>query len=342
MLNNKFLIGCVVMGSVLFSCKKKEHYDITGDPAVKFFTNNESPGNAPQNSINYAVVNIPAATGTDLVNLSTTMPAAIKFPVLATKPVSQDVVIGAVLDNSLIAEYNAAHNTNYESFPAGVLNTNSLAASIPKNASSSVDSITVAVDAASLNKLTEKAYMAPIKLTTVSNTAAGQISGTTTSYVTYIVVNVEKRLIKYLATAAEAVGTLINPRTSWNVTFNPAPIAPGSVTDGSTTTFSRWGVSLVDVDVNMQVTQNVTGIRLYTSNSATYTPTQIDVFLSNDGITYNLIGSPLKANLTYASSYNYILFYKPIAAKYLRLRLYSSTSTNTQNRRLTELDVYAN
>ena len=83
-------------------------------------------------------------------------------------------------------------------------------------------------------------------------------------------------------------------------------------------------------------------MRLYTSNSSTYIPTKVDVYLSNDGINYDLIGSPLKANLTYASSYNYILFYKAFPAKYIRLRLYYSTSTSTNNLRLTEFDVYAN
>jgi hypothetical protein len=92
----------------------------------------------------------------------------------------------------------------------------------------------------------------------------------------------------------------------------------------------------------MQSTKNVTGIRLYTSNNATHIPTQIEVSLSNDGINYDIIGSPLRANLTYASSYNYILFYKAIAAQFVRLRIFYTTSTNTQNTRVTELDVYAN
>jgi hypothetical protein len=138
------------------------------------------------------------------------------------------------------------------------------------------------------------------------------------------------------------LGFLITPRTSWAVTFNPAPTTTGSVTDGLTTTFSRWTASPVQVDVNLQTVQNVTGIRLFTATSATYVPTQVDVYLSNDGITYDKIGSPLKANLTYASSYNYILFYKAIQAKYIRLMLSYITNTNTQNYRVVELDVYAN
>jgi len=192
-----------------------------------------------------------------------------------------------------------------------------------------------------LNTLTEPAYMVPIKLTTVSNPSLGAVT-TTSSMVTYIVLNVEQRRIKYLATAAEAQGALITPRTSWAVTFSPAPTTVGSVLDGSTTTYSRFGVSPVQVDLNLQASKNVTGIRLYSSNNATHIPTRVDVYQSTDGINYNLVGMPMRADLTYANSYHYILFYKAIPSNYLRLILYYTTSTNTQNTRITELDVYAN
>lgn len=344
MLKAKYFAGCLVAVSVFFSCKKDEAYDITGDAGTKFFTNNESPGNEPANSLSYSVINYPDVAGSGLLNLSSTVPATIKFPVFATKPVGEDLVIGAELDNSLIAAYNAANNTNYVAFPAGVLNnTSGLTAHLPKGTTISADSLSITADLAKLNTLTEKAYMAPVKLTTVSNPAAGVIT-TSASKVAYVVMNMELRRIKYLAAATDAQGALVTPRTAWSVTYNPAPTltGTGSILDASTATYVRWSASPAQVDVNMQATKNVTGLRLYTSNSATYTPTQIEVYLSNDGVTYDLIGSPLKANLTYASSYNYILFYKAIPAKYIRLKLYYSTSTNTQNLRLTEFDVYAN
>jgi len=342
MLVTKNSIGFLVICVVLFSCKKSTTYDVIGDPGVKFFTNISSPGNAPQNSISYSAVNIPnPPPGFGLSNLSVTIPAAIKIPVFATSPVSQDATIQAVLDTTLIAKYNAANNTNYLPFPAGMLKTDGLAAHIMKGTTTSADSITIATDLVSVNTLTGTAYMAPIKLSTPSGTGTGDITSSATQ-VAYVVLNVEQRRIKYLAVAADALGALITPRTSWAITFNPAPTTTGSVTDGSTATFSRWLASPVQVDVNLQAAKNVTGIRLFTSTSATTTPTQVDVYLSNDGINYDKIGSPLRANLTYASSYNYILFYKAIPASYIRLVLYYSTSTNTQNFRLVEFDVYAN
>lgn len=344
----KYITGCLVVVSLFAACSKKDSYDVKGDPEVKFFINNVNLGDAPENSVSYSAINIPDVAGSGWANLSATFPAAVKFPVLATKPVSENVTISAELDNTLVATYNATHNTSYAAFPAGIFNTADLAAHILKGTTNSSDSITIAVNSAALGTLTEKAYMAPVKLTTVSDSKVGQVTSSA-SQVTYIVAKVELRKIKYNAVAAEAQGALITPRTSWTVTLNPAATLTGggSIIDGSTTSYARWGTAVNtttpgQVDVDMQATKNVTGVRLYTSNNTTYTPTQVDVFVSNDGISYDLVGSPLKTNITFASSYNYVLFYKAIPARYVRLKLYYSTSTNTQNTRITELDVYAN
>lgn len=341
----KYVAGCIVVVASFFSCKKTVRYDVTGDPITKFYFNNLASGNAPQNSLNYAVVNIPDAAGSGLLNLSTTLPTAVKFPVLATKPVSENVMVTAALDNALIAQYNAANNTSYLPFPAGVLTPDILSVNILKGETRSTDSMSILANTANLHTLTGKAYMAPIRLTTVSNPVAGEIAGGTETKVAYVIVNTEQRLIRYNAVAADALGALITPRTPWSVTFSPAPIAivgSGSILDGSTSSYSRFGESLIQVDVNLQSSSNVTGLRLFTVNSTNFTPTQVEVSLSTDGINYHVVGTPLRANLFYTSGYNYILFYKAITASYVRLKISYSTSTSTNNRRIAELDVYAN
>lgn len=342
MLKTKYLIGCMLIASVLLSCTKSDTYDINGDPLVKFFTNITSPGNFPQNSINYNIVNIPNTAGEGFLNLSSTIPDTFKIAVFATRPVSQDVKIEAELDTSLIRVYNASHNSNYTAFPSGILITDKMSARIYKGASTSGDSIMITSDLTGVNTLTGNAYMAPIKLKSVSSSAAGEISTNSIGQIVYVVATVEQRRIKFLAVAADALGSLLTPRTSWIATFTPAPLSTASILDGSNSTYTRWSASPCQVDVDMQTTKNVTGIRLYTASSSTYVPTQVYVYLSNDGINYDLIGSPLKANLTFATSYNYILFYKAIQARYIRLILYYSTSTSSSNRRLAEFDVYAN
>jgi hypothetical protein len=339
---HKYTALFMLAASLLSSCQKDDTYEISGDPEVKFFLNNTAAANAPANSVGFDAVNIPDVAGSGWVNLSTSLPGTVKFPVFANKAVGQDVVISAVLDTTLVAKYNAANNTDYAVLPAGILNSNGLSARIVKGTSTSTDSITITTNAAAINTLTRKAYMAPVKITAVSDPAAGKVTTNAASQVAYIIVNTELRRIKYLAVAADAQGALLTGRTAWGVTFSPAPATTGGVVDGSNTTYSRWTASPVTVNVNLQSAKNVTGLRLYTATSTTYTPTQVEVSVSNDGINYDIVGAPLKANLTYASSYNYILFYKAIQAQYIRLKLSYSTSTNTQNLRLGELDVYAN
>ena len=345
MSRTKYSIGVMLLFIAVFlSCKKSASFDITGDPQVKFFANNAGFGNYPQNTFMYSIVNIPNASGNGLVNLSSTIPDSIRFPVFATAPVSQDVTISAELDTSLIAAYNTANGTNYHAFPSGILDVGNLVAHISKDSTISADSVTIVSNAADLSECTDTAYMAPVRLTSVSNPAAGAIT-TTASRIVYIIARTEQRLIKYNATTADVQGSLVSPRTSWSVSFTPTLATSGSITDGSTNTYARWAPPVSpygQIDINMQASKNVTGIRLYTSTSSTYAPAQVTVYASNDGINYTLMGSPLKANITYTSGYDYILFYKAIAAQYIRVQLYYSTSTSTNNGRIAEFDVYAN
>ncbi|OQP56402.1 hypothetical protein A4R26_04355 [Niastella populi] len=327
--------------TVLFSCKKDDAADIKGNAETMFFTNNTNLGNMPGNSLSYSVVNIPDAASTGWLNLSSGLPGTIKIPLYATNPVRRDVTVTAEPDNSLVAVYNAANNTNYAQLPAGILTTQSLTAKIMEGQTTSVDSFSIGVNPADLNTLTAPAYMVPIKLTTVSDPSIGSITSNTTIKVVYVVLNIELRRIRYNATAADVTGTL-QSKASWMVNFNPAPNTAGNILDGVTSTYSRWGGSPVQVDLDMQAAKNVTGFRLYSTTSSTNIPTQMEVSVSNDGINYELLGSPLRANLNYASGYNYVLFYKPITARYLRLKVSYGTSTSSNNFRIAELDVYAN
>jgi hypothetical protein len=344
MFKSKYFIGCLLM-TAAFSCKKEEDVaDKKGSPDTMIFTNNTNTGNMPANSVSFPVVNIPDVNSTGWVNLSNGVPATIKIPVFASKPVNNDVTVTAELDNSLVAVYNAAHSTGYVELPAGYLNTQGLSARIPAGQTVSTDSISIAVSPADLKKLTSPSYMAPIKLTTISDPAVGKLTADTTIKVVYVVFNVELRQIKYLGTTADITGTL-QTKTNWVATLNPTPTAQaGNILDGSTTTFARYTIPTtpVLVDLDMLSSKNVTAFRLFTVTSTTYTPPQIDVLVSDDGINYKAVGTGLKANVTFAAGYSYIVFYKAIPARYLRLNVTYNATVSTSNGRLAELDVYAN
>lgn len=333
------------MATALFACKKSTHIDVKGDPEVKFFTLIESPANTPANSFSYTALNIPNTGGSGWINSTNSFPSSIKFPVRASKAVGEDVTITAEIDNSLVAAYNEANDTEYQTFPADVFNLEKASATILAGEARSMDSIVIVPDGSKLGPLVAGNYMAAIRLKTVSKPTVGSVTSNEKINTVYIVSSVEQRQIWYNAGTANITGTLVSPRTSWTASYDPTPVATsgGSIFDGSTGSYQRWpnGTTSGLLTVDMQSARNVSAIRLYTSNNTTYTPTRIDVYLSTDGVNYELMGSPLKANLAYTSSYNYIVFYKPTSARYIRLRLYYSTSTNTQNFRVTEFDVYA-
>ncbi|HSK13908.1 MAG TPA: DUF1735 domain-containing protein [Phnomibacter sp.] len=338
----KNISGCLIIVALMVSsCKKETDYDIKGDPEIKFFTNNGSLGNAPINSITYAVVNIP--DGAAWKNLSTTMPSVIKFPVFATRPVSETVEIAAEVDNSLIAAYNAAHNTSFKELPGGILDAAALRAVISKGQTTSSDSISIPTDAGGLGGLTEPAYMVPVKLTRVSNPALGAITSNTLTQVTYIVLNTEFRRINYNANASAVSGTLASPRTGWTATFSPAPTTNGNIFDGNTNTFVRWGNSTTgQADIDLQQARNMGGIRLLTTTTAAQRPLSIAVWLSSDGNNYDQIGLLQRNDIAFVGGYEFLVFYQPITARYVRLVFTYGTSTNTQNRRINEFDIYAN
>jgi hypothetical protein len=340
MVSKKYIIGCTMLATALFACSKKEAFDVKGDPGIKIFLNNPVLGNFIPNSVNYTVVNYPLAGG-GLNNLSSTVPATVKIPVFATRELGQNITVNTEIDNSLVAAYNTANGTSYKAFPEGFLTAENLNVLIEKGKDVSSDSIVLKTDNSKLTGLTAGRYIAPVKLKSVSSQQTGTITSNTALQVVYITADVEVRQIKFLATAAEAQGSLLTGRNAWGITFTPQPTTVGSVVDGSTTTFSRWTASPVVVDVNLQSSRNITGIRLHTATSTTYSPSQVNVQVSDDGINYTNLGTPLRANLTYASAYTYILFYVPVPAKYIRLNMGYVTNTNTQNYRLTELDVYA-
>jgi hypothetical protein len=149
------------------------------------------------------------------------------------------------------------------------------------------------------------------------------------------------RYIRYDAEESELVGNQIADRTAWDFSYSPTPaFANGTFWDGSNNSYIRWSSSPIEVNVNMQAETPVTGLRLRTGTNSNWTPTQIDLYISNDGINYQSLGTAARGNLVYTGGYTYVVLYNSMPAKYLRLMLSYSTSTSSNNRRLSELDVY--
>jgi len=81
----------------------------------------------------------------------------------------------------------------------------------------------------------------------------------------------------------------------------------------------------------------ISGIRIH-SYSTSYCLTKVDIYSSADGVNWVLQGGNVL--LSTASSYQYIKFYAPISAKYLKMSITGWRSTTYI--RIAEFDVYTN
>lgn len=333
-LNIKFIIVSflTVIVVVFQSCSKKETYDVTGDTETRIFINSEGRSSLAnlKNSFTYTIEHTVEGS-------TSNADIQAKFPVLSTKPVSSAVTVNAEIDNSLVTAYNAANNTSYQTLPNGFATLTKMSATIAEGSSISSDQILVSIDQAKFAALTAPAYLIPVKLSSISNSSA-KIS---TNYQTaYIVINTKEVLIKPNVAATGMFGSLVTNYSAWGITASATPNT-GTATqmfDNNTTT--RWGFSThpLTITADMMETKTIGGLRLFAYRAATgFLFSNVVVYASNDGINYTELGTATNASMINASGYQYIGFYKTVQARYIRLAL---TWTSTSQRGISEMGVY--
>lgn len=142
-----------VAGITMTSCSDDESYDVYGNPNnLVYFQANAD------NTFTGTVAHTPVGDfgGVDA-----------KFPVRILRPASCDTKVTAMVDASLVEEYNAAHNTDYKAMPESAVNLGGMTVTIKKGAVKADDSIKVSLKDEALASLTEKAYLLPIRLSQV-------------------------------------------------------------------------------------------------------------------------------------------------------------------------------
>lgn len=327
------IIGIIVLPSFQ-SCSDDESYDVTGNPTNKVFVNTQgwSPINTPKNSFVFEVVHTPEG---DFGNI------LAKFPIRSTGAISSATTVKVELDNSLIEAYNQAHNTQYAAFPTAVLNLNRDAATIATGEYISADSISISVDQSKLGLLTEKAYLVPVKLASVSGSNAEIASS---QNIVYIIATTSVRLIKYNVASTAMLGSLVSSYSGWEVSAD-VTVSSGTysnIFDASTTTYWTFSASPATIVIDMKENKNVSGLRLFARN-ATSTSNEnsfnnVVVSLSEDNLSYNNIGTVTNSTMVKESGYQYIGFYRAVSARYIKLSLGWSTTT----RAIADLRVYVN
>ncbi len=335
-LNIRFIIVSflAVIVSVFQSCSDKETFDVTGDTETRIFINSEGRNSLVnlKNSFTYTIQHTTEGSTSDVA-------IQAKFPVLSTKPVSSSVTVNAEVDNSLVTAYNAANNVSYERLPNGAVTLTKMSATIDQGSSVSSDQILVSIDQAKFAQLTAAAYLIPIKLSSISNNSA-KIS---TNYQTaYIVINTKEVIVKPSVPATGMFGALVTNYSTWGITASGTPTTGTLVTqmfDGNVST--RWGFAThpLTITADMMETKTIGGFRLFAYRAVTngITFSNVVVSVSDDGINYKELGTATNATMVNASGYQYIGLYKTVQARYFRLAV---TWSSTSQRGISELGVY--
>ena len=303
------------------------NYDVTGDTVNRVFVR------TPTSYINiysFQVIHTPVS------NIGVVM---AKFPARCTLEAATDLKVTFAVDNSLISAYNNANSTGYKQVPDSILSIVHPELTIQKGDFSSIDSIAISITNRRLSYLTDPGYIVPIKITTINT--SDNIAVSTNQSIVYVIITTSATNCYNSPLIGDMVGTLIAVRTGWTATLDAIPSSGtlANMFDAKTNTY--WYVSPskeVNLTVNLgSAYTDITGIRI-NCYSATYYLYSLIVYTSMDGITWNSQGL---ANLSIASTYQYVKFYSPIpTVKYIKLDVKSWKSSS--NLIMSEFDVYKN
>lgn len=332
-INMKYaLLGLLaVAGMTMTSCSDDETYDVVGNPNnLIYFKANAT------NTFTGVVTHTPAG---DFGSLTA------KFPVRVQRAVSKDTKVTAAVDNSLVAEYNAANGTDYAAMPESAVSLSGMTVTIPAGATAATDSIVVSLNESSLSALTESAYVLPIRITDVQ----GDGTGSEDRGVGYIVVTTSTTVVKDITSPEEMTGTLLTDYTGWtakyssNTTIDVSELFDGDLTNGAQLRTDEADGKTTTVVVNMGSAHKVSGLRVcrYAQYYTwwdwwdAYYFSAVKMEMSTDGQNWSDLGTA--DNMPQSDGYQYICFYGGVSMQYLRLTFDSGASSVSS---LGELGVY--
>lgn len=325
---NRFACFLFALAGILNACEDDIRYDVTGDPVNRVYINTGSHAVAGNNSFSFSVTHTPAGSFGD--------PIVVKFPVSCTLGTSSSTQVTLEVDNSLVDAYNAKNKTGYKAVTNGLVELNKASVTIASRELASSDSIIISVPESKFSQLTEAGYVIPVRIAAIGNAQHTEISSNLNT--AYLVIRTAVTNCYDQPVAGDMVGDILN-RSGWSGTLDVTP-SSGTLSrmlDGNTRTY--WYVSpakkcILTVDM-AAVQQKVTGIRLH-SYGTSYSLTSAVVSTSSDGATWDTQGT---AELSTAAAYQYIKFYSPVSARYLRLEITGWRSSSYVI--MAEFDAYA-
>ncbi len=289
----------------LASCEEMENYQTTIDAAPKLAYVNLKGGDTFSTRITHRPVGSQGSFHTEFQpNCNTTNHG--------------DVTVTVELDTALVAEYNQKHGTDYEALPEEYIKITNPSVRIAADTTAARDTVKIDLDEEQdLSKLTERAYLAPFKLTSEGLQASEQKGNI------WLVVNTETNIIRPITSENDLVGFTAGGSTEWTADCgNFANLFDGNT--GSYVSFEAGSSVIVDMKKELMVT----GLKLNTSSTAA---TSIEY--STDGLEWSQAGTPVSGEYSYSNRVWCAAVYDYFSARYLRLTFESYSRVN-------ELEVY--
>ncbi len=327
-IRNRYTCLVLMLAGILSACEDHMEYDVTGDPVNRVYMNTGSHAVTGNNSFSFSVVHTPAG--------SVGNPVVVKFPVSCTREASSATQVTLAIDNSLVDTYNSKNKTAYKAVPNGLAQISNAELTVAPGELVSSDSVIISVPGDKFSQLTEAGYILPVKIAAISDGGNTAISSNLST--AYVVIKTTVTNCYDKPAAGDMAGAILS-RSGWSATLDVTPNSGtlARMLDGRTNTY--WFVTpakICTLTVDMAaVKEEVTGIRIH-SYSTNYSLTSVVVSTSSDGETWSSQGT---AALSTATAYQYIKFYSPVTARYIRLDVTGWKSSSYVI--MAEFDVYA-
>lgn len=316
-------VALLMAACILNSCNEDEgDHLITGDTENRVYVNTET---SYINNYKFTIVHTP-------VSSEGTITAS--FPVRCTKEASTEVKVTVGLDNSLVDQYNNSKASLYSKLQESQVTLTNPVLTIPAGAMISVDSVKVTVPAEQLTYLRDQGYLLPVKIKSVTGNSV--ISSNLNSVLFFITTSWTNCYNSQ--SVSNMTGIIVTPRTGWTASID-VPLYSGNLGqlfDGSTNSYWQIrpsGKFILDINMASEY-QSITGLR-WSTNSTSYGLSQVKVYTSLDGTDWTYQGTP---TLLTSSAYQYVRFYAPVNARFIRIEAVSWRSTSRIY--MAEFDIY--
>ncbi|UII27679.1 DUF1735 domain-containing protein [Fulvivirga maritima] len=294
---------------MLQACDDDESFDVEGESTTRVYLNSGSYTVGEYMSFPFSIIHTP---------LGSIGSVQASFPIRSTMPSESPITVSIQADNSLVDAYNEVNETEYSALPDGVAQLVQNTLTIPSGATISADSMTVSIPVEAYVQLTEANYILPL---TLSSVQSGDATISENRNTLYLMVNTEVTNLYNNVEESDVEGVAVDDRSLWTASLD-IPIGYGTMSNmfnGSAQSY--WYVTppqeaTITIDLGQEYS-NISELSLHTY-SRNYSLTSVTVSSGVEEGNWESIGT---ADLSTSSSLQYIKFYEPIDARFLRIHV---------------------